>query len=109
MLFVANYYNEEQTGKVTYTHPESGEAITIPYLKDEMLWPALYGILSPVCMEISAGLKILHSTSDILDIEEANGKLNITLYGDRDLAGEIVFEGPAVKKISISNYGWRSC
>ena len=27
ILFIGNYYNEEQTGKVTYTHPETGETI----------------------------------------------------------------------------------
>lgn len=102
VLFVANYYNEEQTGKVTYTHPENGETISIPYTHDAMLWPALYGILSPICMEVSDGLKILHSTSDVLGIEIAGGQINITLYGDRDLAGEIVFEGPGVNRISAS-------
>jgi len=99
VLFVGNYYNEEQIGKVTYTHPESSEAITIPYSQDEMLWPALYGVLTPVCLEVSEGLKILHSTSDILGVKEANGQLEITLYGDRDLAGEIVFEGANVNSI----------
>ncbi|MFA4864958.1 MAG: hypothetical protein WC605_14460, partial [Bacteroidales bacterium] len=99
VLFVGNYYNEEQTGKVTYTHPESGEAVTIPYTQDEMLWPALYGVLTPVCMEVSDGLKILHSTSDILDVAEIDGQLEITLYGDRDLAGEIVLEGKNAVKI----------
>jgi beta-galactosidase len=105
VLFVGNYYNEEQTGKVTYTHPESGEAISIPYLQEEVLWPALYGILTPVCMEISDGLKILHSTSDILHIEERKGQLEITLYGDRDLAGEIVFEGANFKRIKSATIG----
>ena len=100
ILFVANYYNEEQTGKITYTHPENGETITIPYAHGEILWPALYSILSPVCMKISDGLKILHSTSDVLDIVETENQLEITLYGNRDLAGEIVFEGPGVKNIS---------
>ncbi|MEI7983357.1 MAG: hypothetical protein WCI71_17030, partial [Bacteroidota bacterium] len=99
VLFIGNYYNEEQTGKVTYTHPESGESISIPYLRDEILWPALYGILTPVCLEVSPGLKILHSTSDILGVTEINGQLEITLYGDRDLAGEIVFEGADINKI----------
>jgi beta-galactosidase len=99
MLFIGNYYNEEQVGKVSYTHPGSGETITIPYLRDEMLWPALYGVLTPVCMEVSAGLKILHSTSDILGIEDANGQLELILQGDRDLQGEIVFEGEAAMKI----------
>jgi beta-galactosidase len=100
ILFVANYYNEEQTGKVTYTHPENGEIITIPYAHGEMLWPALYGMLSPVCMKVSDGLSILHSTSDVLGIVETENQIEITLYGDRDLAGEIVFEGPGVKKFN---------
>jgi len=99
ILFVGNYYNEEQSGKVTYTHPSNGEAVTIPYLKDEMLWPALYGVLSPVCLQLSEGLQILHSTSDILKVEELYGQIEITLYGDRDLGGEIVFEGVNVGRI----------
>ncbi len=99
ILFVANYYNEEHSGKVTYTHPENGEAITIPYSKEEILWPALYGVLTPVCMDVSDGLIILHSTSDILGVTEINGQLEITFYGDRDLAGEMVFEGANIHKI----------
>ncbi len=108
VLFVANYYNEEQTGKITYTHPENGETITIPYAHGEMLWPALYGILSPVCMKVSDGLSILHCTSDILGIVKTENQVEITLYGDRDLAGEIVFEGPGVKKISSANLNGES-
>lgn len=99
MLFVGNYYNEEQTSKVTYTHPENGEPVAIPYLQDEILWPALYGVLTPVCLEVSEGLKILHSTSDILEIAAMDGRLEISLYGNRDLAGEIVFEGKNVNSI----------
>ncbi len=99
LLFIGNYYNEEQTCKVEYTHPESGESITIPYSNKEMLWPALYGILTPVCLEVPGGIKILHSTSDILDVAKNNDQLEITLYGDRDLAGELVFEGDNAQKI----------
>ena len=93
VLFVGNYYNEEHTGKVAYTHPETGETVTIPYTQDEMLWPALYGILTPVCLKVADGLKILHSTSDILCVTGLEDRLEFTLYGDRDLAGEMVFEG----------------
>jgi len=99
MLFVGNYYNEEHKGSVTYTHPESNEPITIPYSKGEILWPALYSVLSPICLPVSDGLKILHSTSDILDVKQLDNQLEIILYGDRDLAGEIVFEGEHVKRI----------
>ena len=60
ILFIGNYYNEEQTGKVTYTHPEPVKPSTFLMSEDEMLWPALYGVLTPVCLEISDGLKILH-------------------------------------------------
>jgi len=93
MLFIGNYYNEEQSGKITYTHPGSDERISIPYTRDEILWPALYAVLTPVCLEISDGLSILHSTSDILGVAGFKDRLEITLSGDRDLAGEIVFEG----------------
>lgn len=99
VLFIGNYYNQEQSGRVTYTHPESREAIHVPYARDGIIWPALYGVLTPVCLEISDGIKILHSTSDILDVAEKNGQLQITLQGDRDLAGEIVFEGARIDRI----------
>ena len=49
-------------------------------------------------MKISDGLKILHSTSDILGITQTDDQLEISLYGDRDLEGEIVFEGPGVNQ-----------
>jgi beta-galactosidase len=99
VLFVANYYNEEQQGSVKYSHPETGEAIHMPYLGDTMLWPALYGVLTPVCLPVADGINILHSTSDILKIEGNRGELTITLQGDRDLPGEIVFEGLRVNQI----------
>jgi hypothetical protein len=71
-----------------------------------MIWPALYGVLTPVCMEVSDGIKILHSTSDILGVARNNGQLQINLHGDRDLAGETVFEGTKVDKIkSATIYG----
>ncbi|MBW6459109.1 MAG: beta-galactosidase [Bacteroidales bacterium] len=100
LLFIGNYYNEEQTGKVEYTHPVSRDSIPIPYAGGEILWPPLYGMLTPLLLEIDEGLSILHSTSDILGIEKTREGIRITLYGDRDLAGEIVFEGD-VSKISF--------
>ncbi|MFN2394196.1 MAG: beta-galactosidase [Bacteroidales bacterium] len=100
LLFAGNYYNEEQTGKVTYTHPETGEIVHIPYLKQEMLWPALYAFLSPVCFEVAGDIKILHTTSDILSVEKTENQFTIKLSGDRDLVGEIVFEGKNSDKIS---------
>ena len=99
VLFIGNYYNEEQEAKVTYTHPSGGELISVPYLKGGMAFPALYAILSPVCLAISEGLIILHCTSDILSVEDLYGQIEITLYGNRDLAGEIVFEGVNVSRI----------
>jgi hypothetical protein len=99
ILFIGNYYNEEQEGKVTYTHPETGEAISIPFTQETMLWPALYAVLTPVCLQVSDGLKILHSTSDILSVTVEKELIAITLFGDRDLAGELIFEGEKVEKI----------
>ncbi|HUW92057.1 MAG TPA: beta-galactosidase [Bacteroidales bacterium] len=99
VLFVGNYFNEEQAGKVYYTHPETGEAVAVPYSDDAILWPPLYGVITPVCLDVSDGLKILHSTSDILGVAGKNSGFEITLYGDRDLAGETVFEGVSINKI----------
>lgn len=99
MLFVANYYNEEHEGKITYTHPATGEAVSIPYLKDVFLWPPLYGLLTPVCIGITDDISILHCTSDILGIDITENLVQITLYGDRDLQGELVLEGPGTDRI----------
>jgi len=106
MLFIANYYNEEQTGKVIYTHPETGETISIPYSQELLTWPGLYGALSPVCLKIEEGIQILHCTSDILEIKLYDDEIILKLNGDRDLAGEIVFEGEKAGKIkSVSLNG----
>lgn len=99
VLFIGNYYNEEQTAKITYTHPESSETLPIPFSGGETLFPALYAVLSPVCIPVTAGLKILHSTSDLLQISVNDNDLKITLHGDRDLAGEMVFEGEKASSI----------
>lgn len=53
----------------------------------------------PVCLDISKELSILHCTSDILDIAEKESLIEISLYGDRDLTGEIVLEGSGIRKI----------
>lgn len=99
LLFAANYYNEERSGMITYTHPKSGEEVTLPLSGKGITWPALYSVLTPVCLEISKGLNILHSTSDILGYEMKDGELCLTLWGDRDLIGETVFEGHSAVNI----------
>ena len=100
MLFIGNYYNEEQYARVTYAHPASGDEISIPYAGEQILWPSLYAVLSPLCLEISEGLRILHATSDILEVKIKDGSIEITLYGDRDLKGEMVLEGENVAQIT---------
>jgi len=99
LLFVANYYNEERSSRVIYAHPETGESVHLPLSGEEILLPALYSVLTPVCLEISEGLKILHSTSDILGYDLRDGLLQVILCGDRDLAGETVFEGSGAGNI----------
>jgi beta-galactosidase len=101
LLFIGNYYNEEQTGKVEYTHPNTGEQFTIPFNAGEFQWPPLYAVLSPLCLEIKKGLSILHSTSDILGhVLSGDNHIRIFIHGDRDLPGEIVLEGELCHKIS---------
>ncbi len=101
MLFIANYYNETHPGKVWYTHPETGEMVTIPFMEERSCtWPALYGVLSPVNLTIAPKLRMLHSTSDLLEINYHQNEILISIYGDRDLEGEMVFEGEAISDIS---------
>ncbi|MEE4176608.1 MAG: beta-galactosidase [Bacteroides sp.] len=99
VLFVGNYYNEAKTGHVTYSHPKSGERINIPFSGEKTIWPPLYGILCPVGLEIITGLELLHCTSDILNVAVEDGLIEITLFGERDLLGEMVFEGVQVERI----------
>lgn len=99
ILFIGNYFNQEQLGKVHYTHPTTGDLISIPISGDEMLWPALYAVLSPICMNLVKGISILHSTSDILEVDVAKNQVKLTLQGDRDLKGEMVFEGDNISQI----------
>lgn len=100
LLFAANYYNEELTGRVTYTHPVTGENLTIPMASGETVWPPLTAILTPVCMELTAGITMLHSTSDILGFLVTGNELHIKLCGDHDLPGEIILEGPGTAGVS---------
>lgn len=46
-------------------------------------------------------IRLVHSTSDILDIAVNKDEIGFRLYGDRDLKGEIVLEGEGVKNISL--------
>jgi len=103
ILFIGNYYNQEQLGNITYTHPETKEDINIPYLENETTWPSLYAVLSPICKEICDGIKILHCTSDILDIQRTEKSISIAANGNRDLMGEIVLEGSAINSIANIN------
>jgi hypothetical protein len=64
-----------------------------------MLWPPLYATLTPICFDLTEGIKILHCTSDILGVERLDRQIRITLQGDRDLSGEIVFEGSNAIKV----------
>jgi beta-galactosidase len=99
ILFVANYYNEEHTGSVMYTHPGTGGRVKIPFTAENMIWPALYGILTPVGLETVPGVKILHCTSDILGVTLTGDGFEIILYGDRDLYGELVLEGGRITAV----------
>jgi hypothetical protein len=100
LLFVANYYNEEHQGIIKYTHPSDGDLISIPYRGESGRWPALYGLITPLCLEIVPGLTLLHSTSDLLGTGHAGESVTLSLTGNRDLMGEMVFEGPLADDIA---------
>ena len=100
VLFAGNYYNEEHNGLFWYTHPRTGEKISIPYSGNTCIWPGLYAVLTPICLPIATDLKILHTTSNIYKISVENGQIAILLGGDSELEGELVLEGEKVNVIA---------
>ncbi len=105
MLFIGNYFNENHVGKVTYRHPKTHESLTIPYAQEKMEFPATYGILSPLNMLLGSDLCLLHTTSDVLNIENTTNSVDLQLFGHRDLLGEMLIEGniSQVKKVYVEN------
>ena len=101
ILFIGNYFNEVQKSRISYTNPANGEIVHIPYSGEDILIPPLYSILTPICLPVTDEIRLLHSTSDILDIAVNKDEIGFRLYGDRDLKGEIVLEGEGVKNISL--------
>ena len=99
VLFVGNYYNEPHFGSVSYKHPSTKETIKIPYKKNTMEFPPLYGILTPLNLQIQENISLLHTTSDVLNVEKNENRFTFTLFGNRDLFGEMVLEGQGISKI----------
>jgi len=93
LLFIGNYYNENQQARIQYTHPVSKENITIPYSPEQFLWPALYGLIIPVGLPLTNNILLLHATSDVLEVQSNAGEVTLQLNGNRDLQGELLLEG----------------
>lgn len=101
MLFVGNYYNEEQLTSISYTHPVTGELVRMPLGAKKMEMPGLHAVLSPIAFTLNDGLQLLHTTSDLLQVENTADGLQLHLHGHRDLLGELVLEGDVAKVKSI--------
>lgn len=99
ILFVSNYYNENQSGKITYKHPKTNERVNLPLIDGKIEIPSLYAFITPICKEIGKGINILHTTSDVIGISSNNNIINIHLIGIPDLIGEMVLEGENITKI----------
>lgn len=93
MLFIANYYNETHLARVQYLHPATGEQLNIPLIGDGIEWPGINATLIPLGLDLAPGLKLLHTTSDVLACEADENRLQLTLHGHHELPGELVIEG----------------
>lgn len=94
LLFIANYFNEPQKVRISYKHPQTDELLAIPFSDEFLTWPSLTAVLTPVALKLTPQLQLLHLTSDLLHIESNNHQITLTLYGDPQLAGEILLENP---------------
>ncbi|MBF0198225.1 MAG: beta-galactosidase [Planctomycetes bacterium] len=104
LLFVGNYHNEHHEGQTHYTHPLTQEEIPYPY-SSSCQWPPLYATLTPIRKHLLDDLSLLHTTSDLVNVEDNKPSLILKVKGDRDLMGEIVLEGsscPKIKKVSAN-------
>jgi beta-galactosidase len=99
LLFVGNYYNENQSGQITYRHPKTSEIVQLPLIDGAIEIPPLYAFISPVGKEISNSINILHTTSDVTGIKVNDKSVLINLMGDPKLLGEMVLEGRNITKI----------
>lgn len=99
VLFIGNYYNEDHYASVQYTHPASGEQISLPYHGGTALWPGMYSVLTPLMYPIGNEIFILHTTSDLLEVKPTDNGIQLIMCGDRDLQGEIVFEGDGLENL----------
>jgi beta-galactosidase len=100
LLFVGNYYNENQSGKITYKHPKTNDRVQLPLIDGEIEIPPLYAFISPISIEIGKGINILHTTSDVIGISSSNNIINLYLTGSPALIGEMVLEGKKITKIT---------
>ncbi|MBV5342618.1 hypothetical protein JZU68_03050, partial [bacterium] len=80
--------------------PATGEMMKMPISTEKMEMPNLYAILSPIGLQLSENLQLLHSTSDVLNIEKSGNEWSVQLFGHRDLPGELVLEGEGIHNIS---------
>ena len=65
-----------------------------------MLWPALYGVLTPVCMEVSDGLKILHSTLIFSALQKLMNSLKLPFTGIVIWQGKLFSKERILKKLN---------
>lgn len=93
VLFVGNYYNEEHTATIFYSHPQTGEQVKIPLGKEDMDIPGLYAMLIPIGLKLNDDFSLLHTTSDVLSVQKKENEIVLQLYGHRDLLGELALEG----------------
>ena len=99
LLFIGNYYTDNLSGRIHFTHPANGELITLPYGNSPMEWPALSGLLTPVNVPLSEGIRLLYCTSDLLSVETEPGKICLILSARKDMPGELAIEGAAISGI----------
>lgn len=109
LLFIGNYYNETHASAISYKHPITSEEVKIPLLDNAYDWPALYGLIIPIGLEITKGIRILHATSDILRHDVVLNEIRLELFGDADLPGELVLEGADSALIAEASLNGTPC
>jgi len=90
-LFPRNLFSSEADFKVVFLHPETHQPVTIPKNGEYHLSGYSMAIL-PINIELSEGIVLHYTTSQVLTSYEQNDTVYIVLYERPGFDGEIAFE-----------------
>jgi beta-galactosidase len=94
MLCVVNPVELPASARVTYTIPGTAERATLPEILPGIEFPGRGAVTLPIGVDIGSGLRLRHSTVELLDrATHRDGSVRLTFSGRADESFEFAVEG----------------